>query len=66
MGWVRNIGLREKFWVRGKILGWYKILKSMKRGKKAGVDKIQVGTIVFPGDFGLGTIDFPEKRAKVQ
>ena len=34
--------------------------------KLAGVDKKQVGTIVFPGDFGLGTIDFPEKRAKVQ
>ena len=30
MGWVRNFGLGEKFWVVGKILGWHKILKPTK------------------------------------
>ena len=43
-----------------------KSIKSKNFQKGTGVDKIQVGTIVFPSDFGLGTIDFPEKRAKVQ
>ena len=30
MGWARNFGLGEKFWVGGKILGRHKIFKSTK------------------------------------